>query len=176
MFATFNLFWTRGAACAAMSRGTGRAAWLVRTGGGGWCADRADRRRLGDRGYVRTGTRIGAGVVRSSRFLIAGWAGAAHTLIVLALAAVLLDAATQLNQVLGQRVTVLDRARGARADQCVHGRWCSSAGRLGSTLASFSCTDGGWTATTSVGGVLAAAALVLFLTEPRGVTSSSGRS
>jgi predicted MFS family arabinose efflux permease len=101
-------------------------------------------------------------------FLIAGWAAAAHALILLAAAAVLLDAATQLNQVLGQRVlfSILPEARGRI--NAVYMTVVFLAGAFGSTLATLSFDKGGWTATASVGAALATTAFFFFLTEPSG--------
>ncbi|MCK9826182.1 MFS transporter, partial [Nocardioides cavernae] len=104
MFAIFNLFWTAVPLVLARQFGLGQvgiALFALAGAGGALTAPIAGR--LGDRGYIRMGTGIalGSAIVAC---LVAGWAGAAHMLIVLALAAVLLDAATQLNQVLGQRV------------------------------------------------------------------------
>ena len=114
MFAAFNCSGQRCRCCSPGSSGWGRAAWRCsRLAGAGGALAAPIAGRLGDRGYVRAGTAaaLGSAIVA---FLIAGWAAAAHALIVLALAAVLLDAATQMNQVLGQRVlfSIEPEARG----------------------------------------------------------------
>ncbi|WP_419814055.1 MFS transporter [Glacieibacterium sp.] len=167
MFAAFNLFWTAVPLLLAGQFGLGQggmALFALAGAGGALAAPIAGR--LGDRGYVRAGTAaaLGSAIVA---FLIAGWAAAAHALIVLALAAVLLDAATQMNQVLGQRVlfSIEPEARGRI--NAAYMTVVFLAGALGSTIATLSYAGGGWTATASVGGVLAAAALLFFLTERR---------
>ena len=85
----------------------------------------------------------------------------------LAAAAILLDGATQMNQVLGQRIlfSILPEARGRI--NAVYMTVVFLAGALGSTLATVSLDLGGWTATASLGAVLATAAFLLFLTERR---------
>ncbi len=174
MFAIFNLFWTAVPLVLARQFGLGQvgiALFALAGAGGALTAPIAGR--LGDRGYIRMGTGIALGSVIVA-CLVAGWAGAAHMLIVLALAAVLLDAATQLNQVLGQRViySIAPEARGRI--NAIYMTVVFLGGAAGSMLASFSLYHGGWTATMAVGGVLAVAAFVLFLTEPRGDHILSG--
>ena len=174
MFAIFNLFWTAVPLVLASQFGLGQvgiALFALAGAGGALTAPIAGR--LGDRGYIRMGTGIALGSAILA-CLVAGWAGAAHMLIVLALAAVLLDAATQLNQVLGQRViySIAPEARGRI--NAIYMTVVFLGGAAGSMLASFSLYHGGWTATMAVGGVLAVAAFALFLTEPGGDHILSG--
>ena len=174
MFAIFNLFWTAVPLVLATRFGLGQggiALFALAGAGGALTAPVAGR--LGDRGHIRWGT----GIALASAILaclVAGWAGATHMLITLACAAVLLDAATQLNQVLGQRViyAIAPDARGRI--NAVYMTVVFLGGAAGSMLASVSLYHGGWTATMAVGGVLAAAAFALFLTEPRGGHIVSG--
>ena len=174
MFAIFNLFWTAVPLVLASQFGLGQggiALFALAGAGGALTAPIAGR--LGDRGYIRMGTGIALGSAILA-CLVAGWAGAAHMLVVLALAAVLLDAATQLNQVLGQRViySIAPEARGRI--NAIYMTVVFLGGAAGSMLASFSLYHGGWTATMAVGGVLAVAAFALFLTEPGGDHILSG--
>jgi predicted MFS family arabinose efflux permease len=167
MFAAFNLFWTAVPLLLAARFGLGQpgiALFALAGAGGALAAPIAGR--LGDRGHIRAGTAV-ALTAAIAAFLIAGWAAAAHALILLAAAAVLLDAATQLNQVLGQRVlfSIAPEARGRI--NAVYMTVVFLAGALGSMLATVSFEQGGWTATVSVGAALATAALLLFLTERR---------
>jgi predicted MFS family arabinose efflux permease len=167
MFACFNLFWTAVPLLLAQRFGLGQwgiALFALAGAGGALSAPIAGR--LGDRGYLRIGTAVALGSATLA-FAIAGWAAAAHALIILAAAAVLLDAATQMNQVLGQRIlySIAPQARGRI--NAVYMTVVFLAGAAGSTLASISLDRGGWTATAWVGGAIAAAALLLFLTEPR---------
>jgi len=167
MFAVFNLFWTTVPLLLAQRFGLGQmgiALFALAGAGGALAAPIAGR--LGDRGHIRAGT-AGALAAAILAFLLAGWAGAAHALILLAVAAVILDAATQMNQVLGQRVlfSIAPEARGRI--NSVYMTMVFLAGALGSTLATISYDHGGWTATATVGAVLTAAAFLLFLTERR---------
>jgi predicted MFS family arabinose efflux permease len=167
MFAAFNLFWTTVPLLLAQRFGLGQmgiALFALAGAGGALAAPIAGR--LGDRGHVRAGT-AGALAAAILAFLLAGWAGAAHALILLAVAAVVLDAATQMNQVLGQRVlfSIAPEARGRI--NSVYMTMVFLAGALGSTLATISYDRGGWTATAAVGAVLTTAVFLLFLTERR---------
>ncbi|HEU0065874.1 MAG TPA: MFS transporter [Sphingomonas sp.] len=167
MFAAFNMFWT--AVPLVLARqfdlGQGGIALFALAGAGGALAA-PFAGRLGDRGHVRGGT-LAALALGIAAFALAGWAAAAQALILLAVAAVLLDAATQTNQVLGQRVIygIDPEARGRI--NAIYMTMVFLAGAAGSTLASVSFYHGGWTATATLGAGIAAAALLLFLTEPR---------
>lgn len=165
MFAAFNLFWTAVPLLLAGRFGLGQpgiALFSLAGAGGALAAPIAGR--LGDRGYLRSGTAT-ALVSCAIAFGIAGWAAAAGALIVLAAAAVLLDAATQTNQVLGQRVlySIAPEARGRI--NAVYMTVVFLAGALGSVLATLSFANGGWTATARVGAAVGGAAFLLFLTE-----------
>lgn len=169
IFAAFNLFWTAVPLLLAARFGLGQVGiGLFALAGAGGALAAPIAGRLGDRGHVRVGT---AAALASAivAFLISGWAAAAHALILLAAAAVLLDAATQLNQVLGQRVlfSIAPEARGRI--NAVYMTIVFLAGALGSTIATLSFDQGGWTATAAVGAALATAALLLFLTERRSI-------
>ena len=171
MFAAFNLFWTAVPLLLASRFGFGQAEialFALAGAGGALAAPLAGR--IGDRGYIRVGTAVALGSAIVA-FLTAGWAAAAHALILLAVAAVVLDAATQLNQVLGQRVlfSIIPEARGRI--NAINMTMVFLAGALGSTLATVSLDHGGWAATVGVGVALLIAALLLFLTERRTSTT-----
>ncbi|KQN30383.1 MFS transporter [Sphingomonas sp. Leaf34] len=174
MFAIFNLFWTAVPLVLAtrFALGQGGIAMFALAGAGGALAAPIAG-RLGDRGYIRIGTGVALGGAVLA-CLIAGWAGATHLLVMLAAAAILLDAATQLNQVLGQRViySIAPDARGRI--NAIYMTVVFLGGAAGSMLASVSLYRGGWTATMAVGGGLAVVAFALFLTEPRGDHILSG--
>lgn len=167
LFAAFNLFWTAAPLLLAtrFNLGQGGIALFALAGvGGALAAPFAGR--LGDRGHIRAGTAVALASAIAA-FLIARWAAAVHALVLLAAAAILLDAATQLNQVLGQRVlfSILPEARGRI--NAVYMTAVFLAGALGSTLATLSFDKGGWAATASVGAAMGTGALLLFSTEPR---------
>lgn len=165
LFATFNLFWTAIPLLLGDRFGLGQigiALFALAGAGGALAAPIAGR--LGDRGYIRVGT--AAALLAALLAMVgAGWAAAAHGLVLLAAMAVLLDAGVQFNQVLSQRVIygVAPEARGrvnASYMTCMF-----IGGAAGSTLASLTYAHGGWTTTALSGAALAALALALFLTE-----------
>lgn len=167
LFATFNLFWTAIPLLLAQRFGLGQigiALFALAGAGGALAAPIAGR--LGDRGYIRAGTAAALGLAIIA-MLAAGWAAAAHGLILLAAMAVLLDAATQFNQVLSQRViyAIAPEARGRI--NAVYMTCMFIGGAAGSTLASLTYAHGGWTMTALTGAALTGMALLLFLTELR---------
>ncbi len=168
LFAAFNLFWTAVPLLLARRFGLGQigiALFALAGAGGALAAPLAGR--AGDRGHVRSGT-AGALLVAMGALLMSVWAVDARALLVLGAAAVLLDAATQFNQVLGQRVlySIAPDARGRINASYMTVVFIGAA--CGSTLASWTFSRGGWSATAWTGAALVAAALLLFLTEPSG--------
>jgi len=105
---------------------------------------------------------LGAAVIA---FMVAGWSGAAGVLVMLAAGAILLDAATQFNQVVSQRViyAIAPEARGRITS--VYMTAVFLGGATGSSLAPATLIRGGWTALSVTGGAMLAAAFLLFLTE-----------
>lgn len=173
IFAVFNLFWTVVPLLLAQRFGfgqTGLALFALAGAGGALAAPFAGH--LADRGYIRSGTAaaLGSAVIACA---IAGWAGALKALLMLAVAAVLLDAATQINQVLGQRLlySIAPEARGRI--NAVYMTVVFMAAAVGSILGTFSYERGGWAATATVGAIIAGAAFLLFLTEPRRATAAA---
>ena len=83
----------------------------------------------------------------------------------LAVGAILLDAATQFNQVVSQRViyAIAPEARGRITS--VYMTAVFLGGATGSSLAPAALIRGGWTALSVTGGAMLAAAFLLFLTE-----------
>lgn len=165
LFAAFNLFWTAVPLLLASRFGLGQlgiALFALAGAGGALAAPLAGR--LGDRGYIRLGT-AGALLAAIAAFGASLWAVDLRALILLGAAAVLLDAATQFNQVLGQRVlySVAPEARGRINASYMTVVFVGAA--CGSTLASYSFYRGGWAATAWSGAALVGAAFLLFLTE-----------
>jgi predicted MFS family arabinose efflux permease len=172
LFATFNLFWTAVPLLLAERFGLGQlgiALFALAGAGGALAAPLAGR--LGDRGYVRLGT-AGALLAAVAAFVTSLWAVDVRALLLLGAAAVLLDAATQFNQVLGQRVlySIMPHARGRINASYMTVVFIGAA--IGSTLATYTYYHGGWSATAWTGAGMAAAALLLFLTEPRKNTAT----
>jgi predicted MFS family arabinose efflux permease len=167
MFTAFNLFWTAIPLVLSERFGLrqGGIALFALAGAGGALAAPIGG-RLGDRGHGQRGT-VAALLAGTLAFAVAGWAVAAGALLILAVAAVVLDGAVQLNQVLGQRqiYAVAPEARGRI--NAVYMTVVFAGGATGSLLASLTFHAGGWTATACTGAAITVAALALFLTEPR---------
>jgi len=165
MFAAFNLFWTGVPLFLAQRFGFGQrgiALFALAGAGGALAAPIAGR--IADRGYIRAGT-MGALGTAVIAFMIFGWSGAAGAVVMLAVGAILLDAATQFNQVVSQRViyAIAPEARGRITS--VYMTAVFLGGATGSSLAPAALIRGGWTALSVTGGTMLAAAFLLFLTE-----------
>jgi predicted MFS family arabinose efflux permease len=167
MFCVFNLFWT--AVPLVLTRVFGfdqRAIALFALAGAGGALAAPIAGRLADRGFTRPAT-FGALFTVVIAFALSGWAVAAGMVLVLALAAIALDAATQTNQILSQRVIYgLDpHARGRITSVFMTSVFI--AGAAGSLLGSATFAAGGWTATAWTGAALGILVLAIFATEPR---------
>ena len=165
LFATFHLFWTATPLFLAARFGFGQrgiAVFALAGAGGALAAPIAGR--LADRGYIRAGT-MGALLTAIIAFLVAGWSGTAGVLIMLALGAILLDGATQFNQVISQRViyAIAPEARGRITS--VFMTTVFLGGAVGSSLAPLTFIRGGWMATMLTGAAAVSVAFLLFLTE-----------
>jgi len=165
LFAAFNVLWTGAPVMLAERFGlsqTGIALFAFAGAGGALAAPIAGR--LADRGLSRVCT-LGAMLVLAISFFLTGWAAAAGLLIVLAILAVLIDAAVQGNQIVSQRIIF---TLGAEVRGRINAIYMTSSffgGAIGSTAATASYNWGGWTATSTLGGLLGLAALGYFLTE-----------
>ena len=165
LFATFHLFWTATPLFLAQRFGFGqRGIALVALAGAGGALAAPIAGRLADRGYIRAGT-IGAFLSAIGAFLVAGWSGAAGMLIVLGLGAIVLDGATQFNQVISQRViyAIAPEARGRITS--IFMTTVFIGGAIGSSVAPLTFIRGGWLATMLTGAAAVSAAFLLFLTE-----------
>ena len=165
LFATFHLFWTATPLFLAQRFGFGQrgiALFALAGAGGALAAPLAGR--LADRGHIRAGT-IGALVAAIVAFLVAGWSGAAGMLIVLGVGAIVLDGATQFNQVISQRViyAIAPEARGRITS--IFMTTVFIGGAIGSSIAPVVFIRGGWLATMLAGAAAVTLAFLLFLTE-----------
>ncbi len=163
----FNLFWTAVPLLLADRFGfdqRGIALFALAGAGGALAAPLAGR--LGDRGYVRAGTGF-ALVGMLVALLLSGWFQQAHWLIGLALAAILLDAMAQTNQVMSQRVIygLPAELRGRLNAAYMTVMFLMAA--LGSTLAALLYVGGGWWQAVSVPAGLLVLVLAVFATEYR---------
>jgi predicted MFS family arabinose efflux permease len=165
VFAVFNMFWTAVPVALTRQFGFGQrgiAAFALAGAAGALAAPIAGR--LGDRGHVRLGTGLALGVVTAS-MLLSGWAVAVGSVILLVVFAVALDGATQVNQVLGQRVIFslpgLERGR----LNAVYMAIVFALGGGGGAIATFTYQAGGWWATAGAGFALGVVVLIVFGSE-----------
>ena len=164
-FATFQLFWTAIPLALADRLGltqSGIALFALAGAGGALCAPLAGR--LADRGYTRSGIWIAIASIVVA-FALAGWAGAALSVVGLAVSAILLDAAVQANLVMSQRVIYgLDPAARGR----INAGFMTSifiGGAGGSFLGALIYTSGGWGWVAATGAMLGGLALLLLALE-----------
>lgn len=120
--------------------------------------------RWADRGLARPVTGIAFGV-GALAFVLAGLGQ--HTIVGVALAAVLLDTAVQTTLIVGQHTIYrLDPAARARLNSAFIAVFFAG-GALGSQLGSVAYHAAGWNAVTALGAVLPVLALLYWLTERR---------
>ncbi|MGX1545920.1 MFS transporter [Streptomyces adustus] len=117
-----------------------------------------------DRGLVRPITGI-AFVVAALAFVLAGFGG--HSVVLIAVAAILIDTAVQTTLILGQHtVYQLDPAARARLNSAFIAIFFVG-GAVGSQLGSVVYHSGGWIALTALGAALPSLALLYWTTERR---------
>jgi predicted MFS family arabinose efflux permease len=167
IFGVFSLFWT--AAPFVLTQRFGfdqRQIALFALAGAGGALSAPIAGRLADRGFTRAST-LGAMLTAIVAFLIAGWAGMAGAIVILALAAIALDASAQANQIISQRIIYnLDpHARGRINAIYMTCLFIAAAG--GSLLAGATYASGGWIATMLTGAALVLSVLAAFATERR---------
>lgn len=166
LFAAFNMFWTAVPLLLAERFGLdqyGIALFALAGAGGALAAPLAGR--LADRGLIAPATGA-AGLVSALAFLGSIWA-AAGSVWAMAVLSVILDAAVQTNQVVGQRV--IFSAPGPLRGR-VNGIYMTglfAAGAAGSLLGTVTYHWGGWTMSGALGVLLAAGMFGSFLAERR---------
>jgi len=173
MFAAFNLFWTAAPLMLAGRFGLGAnaiALFALAGAGGALCAPVAGH--IADRGFTLSAT-IGAMLTLSLSFFATGWAVAAGALLVLAVLAVLLDAAVQVNQVVTQRIvfTLSSEMRGRL--NAIYMTLVFVCGAGGSVLGTITYQWGGWRATALAGGLIGVLLLLLFAFEQAGLRAKT---
>lgn len=165
VFAIFNIFWTSVPLLLADQFGfgqTGIALFALAGAAGALTAPIAGR--LGDRGYIRLGT-AGALATIALSCVLAGWAGALHSLLLLVVFALTLDGATQVNQVLGQRVIFSLPGEDRGRVNAVYMTLLFVLGACGSAIATLAYHAAGWWGAMGAGAVLGGVVLLLFATE-----------
>jgi predicted MFS family arabinose efflux permease len=165
VFATFNIFWTASPIVLTQRFGfhqTGIALFALAGAAGALAAPIAGR--LGDRGHIRLGT-AGALITLTVSCLLAGWAVMLPSLALLVVFALTLDGATQINQVLGQRV-IFSLPGGDRGRvNAVYMTIVFLLGAGGSAIATLAYDAYGWSGAMGAGAAIGGLALLLFATE-----------
>jgi predicted MFS family arabinose efflux permease len=165
VFVIFNIFWTSVPLLLADRFGfhqTGIALFALAGAAGALTAPIAGR--LGDRGYIRLGT-AGALLTITASCLLAGWSGAIHSLALLVVFALTLDGATQINQVLGQRVIFSLPGEDRGRVNAVYMTILFVLGASGSAIATLAYHAAGWWGAMGVGAVIGSVVTLLFATE-----------
>jgi predicted MFS family arabinose efflux permease len=167
LFVGFSLYWTGVPLLLARDYGfsqAGIAAFALVGAGGALIAPVAGR--LADRGYLRQGTVFGLLSVTAA-FLVALAGGLAHSLVLLALGGVLLDAGVQTNMVFSQRAiyTLAPEIRSR-----LNGIFIAIfflGGAAGSAVTSWMMARFGWPGLCALGAVLPVLALGYFISTLR---------
>lgn len=165
LFMVFNIFWTAAPLVLADRFGFGQpgiALFALAGAAGALAAPLAGR--LGDRGHIRAGT-AGALITIALSCWLAGWAGALHSLPLLVLFALTLDGATQVNQVLGQRVIFSLPGEDRGRVNAVYMTIVFLLGAGGSAVATLAYHAGGWAGAMAAGTALGVIVTLLFATE-----------
>ncbi len=161
-FAGFSLFWTGVPLYLAQNFGftqRGIAAFALAGAAGAFAAPIAGS--LGDRGYARSGTVVALTAIAAA-FGIAWVGGRVHSVVVLAVSGIVLDAGVQTCLVLGQR-TIYTMAPEMRSR--LNGMFMAIfflGGAAGSAVTSTLLIHGGWPGLCALGGALPLAALGYF--------------
>ncbi len=165
LFMIFNIFWTAAPMVLTERFGfgqTGIALFALAGAAGALAAPLAGR--LGDGGYIRAGTACALITIALSCWL-AGWAGMFHSLALLVVFALTLDGATQVNQVLGQRVIFSLPGEDRGRVNAVYMTIVFLLGAGGSAVATLAYHAGGWMGAMTAGTVLGVIVTLLFATE-----------
>lgn len=175
MFGAFSVFWTVVPlllASPAYGMNQRDIAWFALAGVAGTIAAPLSG-RVADRGWTRPATVFCMLLGLLSFVPTLGLAdGGRFGVGILVAAAIALDFAVSGNLVLGQRAIY---ALGAEVRGRVNGLYMATfflGGATGSALGAWSYAHGGWQAACAVGMGLIGAVFVVFLTEPRGITSA----
>ena len=167
MFAGFSAFWTGVPLLLAHAFGfdqRGIALFALAGAAGALAAPWAGR--LADRGLTRPATGAALAVALAA-FVLAGWAAARQSLAGLTAAALLLDAAVQVCQVLSLRSLYMLAPELRGRLNGLFMAFVFLCGATASGLAAAACALYGWTALAALGGGCAAAALALYAGERR---------
>jgi predicted MFS family arabinose efflux permease len=165
LFASFNLFWTAVPLLLTQHFGlTQRGIALFALAGAGGALAAPFAGRLADHGWTRPATGL-AMLASLVAFLVAGWTEAAGLLLVLVVAGIVIDAATQANQVLSQRAVYSLPAELRGRLNAGYMTVLFVGGACGSALAAAIYHYGGWWMTSLCGAGLGLLALLIYATE-----------
>ena len=165
MFAAFNVFWTGTPLLLLRAFGMslhGVALFSFIGAAGALAAPLAGR--LADRGLTRPFTGI-ALAAAGIAFLLAAYAAARHSVIILASAGLLLDAAVQMCQVLGLRSIYMLQPELRSRLNGLYMAWIFGCGAVASGVAVAVYQLAGWNALSCLGAAFAAAGLLYYATE-----------
>jgi predicted MFS family arabinose efflux permease len=177
MFAAFNVFWTGAPLLLIQAYGMslhGVALFAFVGAGGALAAPPAGR--LADRGLTKPATGITMAAVCVS-FLLAAWAVERHSVFVLAIAGLLLDAAVQMCHVLSLRSIYMLAPELRSRLNGLYMAWVFGCGAVASGAAVAVYQLAGWIALVCLGTAFAAAGLLYYFTErsqARTFVSSAG--
>ena len=166
MFGIFNLFWT--AVPLMLTEHfhfDQREIALFALAGAGGALAAPIAGRLADAGHSRVGT-FGAMLTIVLAFAVTGWAVAAGVMFVLVIAAILLDASMQGNQIIGQRLIYAIDPEARGRINAIYMTSVFVCGALGSLLAGLTYFYGGWMLTAATGAGLGVALLITQRANP----------
>jgi predicted MFS family arabinose efflux permease len=168
MFCAFSMFWTAGPLMLADRFGMGQySIGLFALAGAGGALSAPFVGRLADRGLIRSMT-AGAMITLGLSFYATTWAVAAAALVLLVLLTILLDAAVQANQIVGQRLIYAVPVERRGRMNALYMTLLFIGGAIGSVLGTVTYHWGGWDATAGAGGLIGLLMLLLFAAEMRG--------
>ncbi len=170
LFAAFNVFWTGSPLLLAREFHLGhRGIALFALAGAAGALAAPIAGRLADRGLTRIATGF-ALAATALAFVMSGVAAHAHSLMLLVAAALLLDAAVQVNQVLSLRSIYMLAPELRGRLNGLFMTFVFLCGAVGSVLASAVYVAAGWVALAAVGAAFGVAALLFYVTEFRSST------
>ncbi|HEY4162633.1 MAG TPA: MFS transporter [Dongiaceae bacterium] len=165
MFAAFNMFWTAVPIMLGQRFGLGEHAiglFALAGAGGALAAPLAGRLADQKLGGVLT---VGAMLSLGLGFYLTNWAMVFGSLAGMVVLAVIIDAAVQINQIVGQRIIFAVPSNIRGRVNAIYMTLMFAGGALGSLLGTLTYDHGGWEMTAIVGGLLGAAGLGLFAIE-----------
>jgi predicted MFS family arabinose efflux permease len=165
LFGAFNMFWTAAPIMLAQHFGLSEheiALFALAGAGGALSAPIVGRltdRKLGS--FLTAAAMISLGL----GFYLTDWALALESMTGLVVLAVIIDAAVQTNQIVGQRIIYAVSSHIRGRVNAIYMTLMFACGALGSLLGTVTYHHGGWETTATVGGLIGALALVLFAAE-----------